>query len=154
MSADAGIPLLGGVLKGYGQLMQSDAESEALQRSAQTAMQNAAETRKQGAFNAFRQQNTAAKKFGETEAGYGASGIAADSGSALDVMLQSHMNSEFDRLNILHAADVEATNYQNKASSSLKQASDTKRVGQFSAFASVLGGGIQTYQHNAGSGEG
>lgn len=126
----AAIPLAGGALSAYGAIQQGNMTSDSLNQQADNLMAQAAEAEQKGQFDAMRQQLISQHKIGASIAAYGASGVNTNSGSALAVVQASHMNSELDRLNILHGADIRAINYQNQASMN-RYGADSARLGSY-----------------------
>jgi hypothetical protein len=126
----AAIPLAGGALSAYGDIQQGQMTSDSLNEQARNLTAQAVEAEQKGQFDAMRQQLLSDHKIGASIAAYGASGVAANSGSALNVIQASHMNSELDRLNILHGADIRAINYQNQASMN-RYGADSARLGSY-----------------------
>lgn len=112
----AALPIAGAALSVYGDVQQGKMTSDTLNNQADNLTQQAAEAEQKGQYDAMREQMLATQKIGTATAAYGASGVAANSGSVLDVVQASHQNSEMDRMNILHGADIRAINYSNQAS--------------------------------------
>ena len=133
---------VGAAMGMIGSLMQGQAQASALERQADLNIQNAAEAKAQGAFNANRSQMTAGKRIGDIMAGYGASGVTATSGSVQEILRSSTANAEMDRLNILHGADLKAIQYENQAS--------MERAGAGSARSGSIFGALGTAASTAG----
>ena len=112
----AAIPIAGAALSAYGAVQQGSMTSDSLNEQARYLTAQAQESKAKGQYDAMRQQVVADHRIGASIAAYGASGVQQNSGSVLSVLQASHMNSELDRLNILHGADVRAINYYNQAS--------------------------------------
>jgi hypothetical protein len=112
----AAIPIAGAGLSAYGSIQQGQMTSDTLNTQAKNLTAQAAEAESKGQYDAMREQVVSGQKIGSSIAAYGASGVAGNSGSALDVVQASHQNAELDRQNILHGADIRAINYQNQAS--------------------------------------
>jgi len=140
----AAIPLVGAGISAYGSVQQGEMTSASLNIQADSLMQQAAEAERKGQFDAMRQQMMAGRKIGAAIAGYGASGVKATSGSVLDVINASHMNSELDRLNILHGADLKAINYQNQASMNRYGGASAKMGGYWRALGALTMGAAGT----------
>lgn len=126
----AAVPLVGGAVSAYGDIQQGQMTSDSLNEQARNLTAQAAEAESKGNYDAMRQQLIAEHKIGTSIAAYGASGVSANSGSALNVIQASHMNSELDRLNILHGADIRAINYQNQASMD-RYGADSAKLGSY-----------------------
>ena len=147
----AAIPLVGAGISAYGSVEQGKMTSDSLNTQAQNLRAQAAESEAQGAYNAQRQQIMAGAKIGSETASFGASGVKANSGSALDVIQASHQNAEMDRLNILHGADIKAINYSNQASMDQYGAESALKGGWMKAIGSLAQGGAQAYLYGMGS---
>lgn len=139
----AAIPLAGGAISAYGDVQQGQMTSDSLNRQADNLMQQAAEAEQKGQYDAMRQQIGADHKIGQSIAAYGASGVTSNSGSVLDVIHASHMNSELDRLNILHGADIRAINYQNQASMNRYGAESAKLGSYWKALGALTMGMVK-----------
>ncbi len=140
MSAGGGMAMFGGLLGAGGAISEGEDKAAALEKEAEYADLNAAQSKKDAYYNAQRQQMSSVQKIGSIEADYAASGVSSDSGSVLDILRQAHMNSELDRLNIIHGGEVKAINYENRASSAREGARKTRSAEKFNAFTSLFGG--------------
>lgn len=139
MGAMAAIPIIGGLFSAGGSLAQSWDEKNQLEDLAATEEKNAVIARARGKYDAQKQDIMAGQRIGESIAGYGASGIKQDSGSVLEVLRASHINAEMDRLNILHGAELNAINAENKASAAKFGAKRIDQTKYFKAFSSFFG---------------
>lgn len=141
----------GGGLSAYGALQKGQMTAQTLQAQAVLNQGNAQEAVNAGQYNATRETLLANQKMGAEIAGYGASGVDVNSGSAAAVLAASATNAELDRLNIIHQSEVKAINYNNQASldqygaESAIQGSKWEAIGDlFSSLtkaASAAGGG-------------
>lgn len=143
MSSGGGAPVIGGLFQAGGALMESSDKASAYEEQATQLENNAKTERKVGAYNVMRQQIAAGKKFGEIEANYAASGVTQDSGSVMAVMAGSHINSEFDRLSIIHGADMRANIMETRSKQDRSAADRTRQLGYYNAFSSVFFGGAK-----------
>lgn len=134
-----------GAFSAYGQQAQGQSTYDALNTQANLQEQNAEEALAQGQAQATRQQLTADKKIGTSVAAYAASGVQSNSGSVLEVLRNSAQNSELDRLNILHGADLKAINYRNQAALDRFGGKSALAGAQWSALGSLTAGGIKSY---------
>jgi len=139
----AAVPFIGGIFKAGGALSQAQDRAWVLEDEAISAEKNAGLARQEGAYNLERHRIVSAKTMGGISADYGASGITADSGSVLDVLRESHTNSEMDRQNILFGAETKARNYEDHARAARQGAKNAKKMGQFNAFAALFMGGAE-----------
>lgn len=127
MSDDSGSgygAAVGGIFGGIGKIQEANAQIDMAQAKenqldseATTAYKNAQLALQYGQYNAERQQIVSELQLGTTKANYGASGVKSTSGSVLDIIRQSHTNSELDRLEILHQADMSSENFMNQGKS-------------------------------------
>src|ERR1700677_2292701 len=137
-----GISLGAGLISAIGSMYQGQTTANALDAQANLADQNAQEAEAQGQFNAMKEQMLAGIKIGSISANYGASGVKSTSGSAEAVIAASTSNSELDRLNILHGADVRSIMYQNQASMDRVGATSALTGATFSGIGSIVKGGM------------
>ena len=152
------VSIAGAGLSAYGAIQQGQMTSDTLNNQANNLQAQANEAESKGQYDAMREQLVSNQKIGTSIAAYGASGVAANSGSALNVIQASHQNAELDRLNILHGADIRAINYQNQASMDRYGAQSAKLGSYWSALGDVsLGlvkGGVGQTSASPSGGEG
>lgn len=141
----------GGVLGAYGAYEQGQMESESLTQQSNSNLNNAELSLEQGTYNANRQGLQAAQKIGASKANYAASGVMTNSGSALDVLQSSAINSEMDKQNILHGADIKAISYENQASIDQFGAASAIQGSYFNALTSLAGGGAKAFGYGNGA---
>jgi hypothetical protein len=141
----------GSGLGAVGALYEGQAQSSSLDRAALIQRQNAALDLQSGQANADRMMISANQKIGAATTGYAASGVTADSGSALAVLAASHANAELDKQNILHGAIVRATNYNNQASMDEAGAKSALQGSYMNAVSSLMMGGSKVFGASAGS---
>lgn len=141
----AAVPMMvaGGLLGAYGAKQDAQQRAFELEAEAKDAEQNAIMAREAGRYNAQRQGIIAAKTIGGIRADYAASGVTSDSGSALEVLRESHANAELDRQNILYGADARARNYEARASSARAGARGVRGAGDINAFAALFNTGAR-----------
>lgn len=140
----------GSMFGAAGALYQGQAQSSALDRAALIQRQNAALDLQTGQANADRMMINANRKIGAATTGYAASGVTADSGSALAVLAASHANAELDKQNILHGAIVRATNYNNQASMDEAGAKSALQGSYMNAVSSLVMGGSKAFGASSG----
>lgn len=150
MSADGGAPVVGSLFGAGGALMESSDKASAYEAQANEYSQNAKVERETGAYNVMRQQIAAGKKFGAISTDYAASGVSADSGSAMAVLAGSHVNSEYDRLSILHGSDMRAGIMDERARQDMSAADRSRQMGYFNAFSAIFGGAAKAGMNNSG----
>ncbi len=142
---------VGGSLFGaFGAIQQGQAQANALDRAADIERNNAALDIETGKANAELSSINSNKRIGAISAGYGASGVAADSGSVLDVLAASTSNAELDRQNIMHGAKVRAVNYENQAAMDEVGAKSALQGSYMNAFSSLLMGGSKAFGQSSG----
>lgn len=124
----------------YGSLLQGNMTNQSLNNQAGIQEQNAAEAESQGQQEAKQQGIVSEQKIGQSVASYGASGVTQNSGSVGAVIGESHANAELDRLNILHGADIKATNYDNQATMDRYGANSALLGSYWSALGQIAGG--------------
>ena len=140
-NSGAALKAFGGATQGIGALIQGMAQGNALDFQATVAGQNANEAIDQGNFNAQKSQLISGERIGAIQAGYGASGVSGNSGSAAAVLMSSASNAELDRLNILHGADIKATNFQNQMSLDRMGASSSRTGGFLNGVSGLVTSG-------------
>lgn len=142
----------GPIMQGYGNYLSGQAQSEAYDYQAQVAENNVQVAKQQGAYDASRMMVMASKKIGSQEAGFAASGVSLQSGSAMAVLASSAATAELDRQNILHGADIKAVNFANQASIDRIAAKNTKSASLLGLAAGGIGGAGSAYANSiAGS---
>lgn len=139
--SDGGGAVGGGVFGAMGSLMESGDKASAYGIQAEQLRRNATLDLQVGQYNVMRQQMSANKTFGAMAADNAASGVAADSGSTLSVLMASHANSELDRLNILHGANVKAQALTDRADMDDRSADQITQAGYINAIGSLFGAG-------------
>ena len=153
------VSIAGAGLSAYGAIQQGQMTSDTLNNQATNLQAQANEAEQKGQYDAMREQLVSGQRIGTSIAAYGASGVAANSGSALSVIQASHQNAELDRLNILHGADIRAINYQNQASmdrygaQSAKLGSYWQALGDLSLGVVKSGAGQRAAAPNTSGGE-
>lgn len=133
--------LMTGPMTAQGQIAAGKMTAETLRNQATNLDQQSQEAEQKGQYDAMREQIVSGQRIGTSVAAFGANGVEANSGSALDVVGASHMNAELDRMNILHGADIRAINYQNQASMDRFGAESAIRGAYWAALGSVMGAG-------------
>jgi len=129
-----------------GAVKQGRAERAAGEMRAEVAEDNSDNIQQQAAANALVQKENAKRAVGATMAAYGASGISADSGSALDVLSNSVSAAERDRQNILYKGRMNAMGYEVDADLERRGAKNAQTQGYFKASAALLNGGSKIYE--------
>lgn len=142
-NAAPGIPILGGYFQAQAIDQETAATASALRRNAEIQDKNAEIAREAGEFNAAAQQRESIMAKGAQITDSAASGTTQDSGSALALLKQSHINAELDRLNIIHGAELQAISAENEASSLRRQAKNVKAGAEYRKYAAYAGAGAR-----------
>lgn len=132
--------LIGAGMSGGGSLSDSEQNALSLDQDAKLYEFNAMMARDAGRYNAQRQQMESNQIMGRAITDYGASGVSSESGSVLEVLRQSAINSELDRQSILRGSELQARQYDYNAQAARFGAKNTRRQAPFKAFASMFGG--------------
>lgn len=141
----------GSIIGAYGSILKGNEQSAALDRSAAIARNNAALEIQAGELNASISAIRSQNKMGAISAGFGAGGVASDSGSALSILAMSESNAELDRQNIMHGAKVRAINYENQARADEIGSESALKAGYMNAFSSLMMAGTKSFGNSMGS---
>ncbi len=95
--------------------MQADYNAQVAQNNADISRQNGGYAQAQAARNAAGKRLETGQSVGRQRAKMGASGAVADSGSFMDVTMDTAAIGERDAVNMLHQGDVEAWRMENEA---------------------------------------
>ncbi len=143
-------PLIGGGFSAVGQVNETQDKAWQLEDEAIIAEKNAKLARETGAYNAKRQELETNQRIGAIQADVGASGIASDSGNILDVLRQSAVNAELDRQTILRGSELQARNFDLRASQARVGARETKKAGALNVASTLFGAGARTMERGGG----
>jgi hypothetical protein len=114
----AAIPLVmlaGAAVSAIGAMSQANAAKAAHSYNATLRERDAIVATEQSGQDALRVQRHAAMEQGNILAGYGASGVATDEGSPLDVLRMSAANAKLDEGTVLYKGRLKATGYATDA---------------------------------------
>jgi len=142
--------IAGSVYAGYAQYQAAKAQAKVMEYNALVQEQNAVIAKQQAEYESERQASSMRRLAGKQRAAYASSGVQS-SGTALDLMMDTQIQGEFDRLAILYAGDIEAVNYKSAAAGARLEAKATKVAGKYRAYATAISGSSQagsTYQIN------
>lgn len=134
-----GVQALGGALGGYGKYAEGEAAFEAERMNAQMARENAVRARRQAADEEQRFRIQTTKQIGDIRSSYGASGVVSSQGSALDVLQESAAAAELDALNIRHAGEMQAWEFNREAQISEMRGRAARSSGRIGAASGILG---------------
>jgi hypothetical protein len=132
-----------GVYQQLGIIQQGQAQAAAAEYNARVSLENADIALEQGRYSADLQQRDAQRAYGSVQAAYGASGVTADSGSVVDVLMESTMNATRDNLAIMHNAELESRSYKAQAAMQQQEAQNARTsmlLGVMAAQNSTAGG--------------
>jgi hypothetical protein len=138
------------MLLGAGTLLNVSSSLQRGQSAAQAAEfnmmagdQNARLAEKQGLEDAAQIRLIARKNIGAGRAAIGASGITAESGSAMDVLQESAAMGEMDALRAKHSADMKAWSYRVGARQEMMQGEAARTAGTMGAVGGLFEGGAK-----------
>lgn len=116
------------------------AAAGAYEFNAQINDANAKRAREAAVADILSLKRAAFRTIGEQRAGYGASGVAMDSGSALDVLADSTSQAILDQQRRKYQGELEAVDQLNQATIARHNAKIAKAGGQAVGAASLLSG--------------
>jgi purine-nucleoside phosphorylase len=137
MSAAAAVSAAASVYSGYQQ-------SQANKYNAEVAQQNAEQARLDGMAAADQQRRDNQRKFGASQAAYGASGVDME-GSPLSVMDDQFNEGTLSVLMQQHNAETKQNYYRNQSTGSQFAASQALAGGFVQGGAALIGGGAKAY---------
>jgi hypothetical protein len=129
----------------YGAVQAGKAQKQAADYNAQVAQQNAKAAQQQGAAAAEEQQRQLAQKIGSIQANVGASGVASDSGSALDSLTSSVQQGTLDQLTTKYNYALKGAGYTDTSNLDLFQGENAQQQGYMNAASSALNGASGMY---------
>ena len=129
----------GALLSAKGQLDAGAAARRAGNAEGDLLEKNADRVEEMGEYTAFRHNMKVKKVLGAGRAAYAASGVTM-SGSAMDVMRESAVEGERDRLTILYNARVKADTMRDQASIARYRGEAAQAAAQYKAAGTVLSG--------------
>ena len=130
----------GTIMEGFGAIKGAEADAQAGEFNARVSERNAKLARLQAAEDERVHRVMTRKAIGQMRAGYGASGVSADSASALDVLGESARNAELDAMKIKQAGEFAAQGHQMDAYGARMGAKAAMSAGHFKAASSLLSG--------------
>lgn len=126
---------------------QARYQSAVAQQNAELAEENASAQRRQGYEAMVEQRRKAAKLIGTQRAVAGASGVAVDVGSNLDIQTDTASQGEMDALKLYqqgldkaYSYDIQATNYSSQSKAYAYSAKQAGSTGLMNAASSAIGG--------------
>ena len=134
----------GSLISAKGQLDAGDAARRAGNAEGDLLEKNANRVEEMGKYTAFRHNMKVKKVLGAGRAAYAASGVTM-SGSAMDVMRESAVEGERDRLTILYNATVKADTMRDQADIARYRGEAAQAAAQYGAASSIFGGIGKTF---------
>ncbi|MCH7275034.1 virion core protein, T7 gp14 family [Burkholderia gladioli] len=136
--AGAAVSGAGALMSGINQSNQYGQQADALDRNAALADAQAGQVFAQGVQREETQRAQAGQQLGAQRAAVAESGFDPNSGSALDVQVQSARNAELDALQTRYQGILQGTSLEDSARQTRYQAS----VARASSRSSLISGGI------------
>lgn len=130
----------GGAIGAIGSLVSGQSQADVLRNQASIQRNNATQAIVASKQNADRQVLISDKQIGSEKEQFAANGVAADSGSVLNVLAASSANAELDRQTILYGGQVRAINYENQASIDSLSADNALTASYYGAAGSAIKG--------------
>ena len=134
----------GALLSAKGQLDAGNAARKAGNAEGDLLEKNADRVEEMGEYTAFRHNMKVKKVLGAGRAAYAASGVTM-SGSAMNVMRESAVEGERDRLTILYNAKVKADTMRDQADIARYRGKAAQAAAQYKAAGTVLSGAGQIF---------
>jgi len=129
---------VGSAVSAYGMMQAGKAQQRAYEYNAQIAERNAQIARDQAAYEAERQESRMRRVIAGQRVGYLASGVTLE-GSAMELMVDTTVQGEMDRLAILYGGEVESVNQEAEAALSRMQGAAARKSAQFRAAGTLIG---------------
>lgn len=150
--ASMAMGMAGSISGGNSQKALAEYEAQVAHNNAEIASKNEAKAYKAGAMEAQQQRTKMATLLGSQRAGYGASGVDVNTGSAREVQRSSQSLGYQDLLTIrentrarANAFRQQGTDYLNRANMALMGGSNAQMAGMMGAGTSFLDGASSMY---------
>jgi hypothetical protein len=143
--AGAVIGLIGGLVSASGKGAEGRKAEKEFNINARIAEENAQLARDAAADDILSLKRTAYKTEGGIRAGYGASGVSAGSGSALDVLADSMSQAVLDQNRRKLQGELEARDFINQAASGRRYGRAARTGGNYGAAGQALSSVGQYY---------
>lgn len=134
---------VGALLSAKGQLDAGAAAQKAADAEASLLERNADKVEDMGDYAAFRHGMKVKKVLGAGRAAYASSGVTM-SGSAMDVMRESAVEGERDRLTIIYNAETKAETMRGQAAVARYSGKSAREASKYAAAGSLFSGIGQT----------
>lgn len=125
-----------GIYERIGIAQQNEAIAKASEYNAGIALRNAEIAKFQGEIALEDQAKLAIKTLGAARAAYGASGVTASSGSAIDVLAESAANAARDKYMLKFNTDMKVQNFNDQATLENMNAQNARTASTFGILAS------------------
>lgn len=138
--AAAGFSILGGLLKGMAAYQSGQFNAGVSRQNARLADASATDAILRGQFAAVSSRLQAGRLAGQQKTALASSGVQVNSGSALDLLNDTSMMSDFDAKMVANRAAREAWGYKTQADQFRQRASMEEAGGKAALGESILGG--------------
>lgn len=152
MAGSTAMGVAGAISQGNAQKRMAEYESQVARNNAEIASRNEVKAYKAGAMEAQQQRTKMATLLGSQRAGYGASGVDVNTGSAREVQKSSQSLGYQDLLTIrentrakANAFRQQGTDYLNRANMALMGGANAQMAGYMGAATSFLDGASSMY---------
>ena len=129
----------------FGTLIEGENKAISYEYNAKVARMNAEIARQQGVAAVEAQQREGARAMGRAMAAYGASGVQMDSGSPVDVLVDSARNIELDRLTVQYNYALKAVGYESDAKMDLLGAKSARTSSYIKAANQLMGADYSSF---------
>ncbi len=146
--------LAGAAISAYGAIQQANAQKAASSYNAALKERDATVATQQADQEAQQVRWAGARARGSVIAGYGASGIATDTGSPLDVLAMSASQAKLDEETVLYKGKLRSTGYLSDADLYKNQGTVAKQQGELSAASYLISGAGQASYSGVRAGAG
>jgi len=141
---------IGAAFSAVSSIQQGRAANAMHRYNAQLMEQNAQFREEKARYDADKQQRRLRRALGKQRAGYGASGVVSDTGSALDVRMNDVIEGEIDRLTIMYEGAIEAADYRGRGRLEIMKGKSKQKAGYMSALSTGFKAGGQYYKSTQG----
>lgn len=142
LTAVSGVVAAGGtIMQGQAQAKQAKYQSAVEANNSVIAGWQATDAQQRGQIEEQRQRLATAKLRGSQRAAFGSNGVEIDSGSPLDILMDTSQLGELDALTIRSNAEREAYGLRTQQSNLTAQSSLTSMAGRSATTASYVGAG-------------
>lgn len=132
------VSLVGGLVGAGGTAKAGRAQKRAFNINAGIATENARLAREAAAADVLSLKRAGYRAEGGIRAGYGASGVSAASGSALDVLADSIQQAALDQNRRKYQGELEAKDFENQAATGRSSGNAASQAATYSAAGQVL----------------